>query len=69
VKKELVAWECLYCGRRHLWKWDKHDASEGEHIGMVCEYFCGGDTFGVLRRIGQGAWALTDRSKVRERMT
>ena len=67
MKFQHIAWECLHCGRRHAWKWTQYDVGSDESITMRCDKRtdkgCGGDTFGMLRKIGIGAYALTERKR------
>jgi hypothetical protein len=59
MKKDTIAWECIHCGKRWLWTWDKYDAEDGDSIGMMCEYGCGNETIGTLRLIGRRGFELT----------
>jgi hypothetical protein len=52
-----IAWECVHCKRRWLWKWQDWDAIEGE-IHMTCEFGCKQDTKGRLVWIGDKSMAL-----------
>lgn len=57
--KETIAWECAHCWKRHLWKWDKGEATAGKITMQWCKD-CHGETNGELARIGRNAWALTN---------
>lgn len=67
MRRINVAWECAHCGARHVWKWPLHEVSGDELITMLCDKAsdkgCGGRTGGMLRKIGAGAYALTERKK------
>lgn len=56
--KITVAWECAYCGHRHLWTWPKSDEIPGP-TWAECEKGCP-DTYGELVRIGRDAMALAN---------
>lgn len=55
-----VAWECLHCGKRHLFKWPEGEAITGP-ITMDCEREfggCGNETQGKLYWIGTDCMAV-----------
>jgi len=54
--KVSVAWECIHCGHRHLWKWAREDAEIEGPLYMGCGRCL--DTKGDLVRIGKDAYAL-----------
>jgi hypothetical protein len=55
--KISIAWECVHCKRRWLWKWPDWDASPGE-VRMICESGCEQETKGNLVWIGDNVMAL-----------
>jgi len=60
-KTVSIAWECVHCGKQHIWHWPAEDA-EVEQFTMTCEKNphngCGNKTTGKLYWIGNECMAL-----------
>ena len=52
-----IAWECVHCKRRWMWKWANWDADPGV-VTMICDDGCKKETKGRLVWIGDGVMAL-----------
>ena len=53
-----LAWECPYCGERHLWKWRPYDVTTVASYLMRCE-FCDTETDLRIVHIGKNAYAAS----------
>jgi transcription elongation factor Elf1 len=56
VSKVLVAWECPACGHKHVWVWDRLDASN-QRITMECDR-CESTMNSNMFRIGKRVWSV-----------